>query len=699
MPKLPADLPENWTRGQIISPDGTEVGLTEKHGYNYLMKQVNATQEEVNSLISTTLPPQIIVTSKNGSTVTCVKDETTLEQISSGTVTFDLDSYGTWHVTATSDGVPIETDVLVDDVKQYKISLIGIVATVNVTTSSGAVVTATNGTLTLGGLGSTSFELLQSGDWVFTAKLDDTIVSTPLVVEVGNTYQVDLRMLQEIKLLSNPNKTDYLTNEQFDKTGLVVSAVFKDGTVEDVTDRCGFSPNVMTYDTSIVTVTFNLNGISKTVDIPVTVSKRQGNLSLNKSSLNLSETIRTDTILVDTENTGDIVATSSDISVATVTVIDKTVTVTMVNPGVTTISVYAKEDNTYLQTNSVKCTVTVAKYASTISVSPTSLSLTASAKTKNITVTTNSTGTVIAKSNNSSIATVSVSGKTVKVTGVKSGSTSISIYVTEDETYVQTITKTISINVQLLPEKRPLEEMSWAEIRQVSDAGLASSYWSVGDTKTITLNGTVGARSFSNYQMQAFILGFDHNASREGTKRIHFCIGKQKGKNYNVAFCDKYGNQNYSGEDCFCMNKTATTVGGWKDSFMRNTIMTQFRNALPADLKSNMKTVTKYSNNTSIAHTSDFTATTDYMFIMSGAEMGYTPTGYEDTYQKQYDYYVAGNKKLFSADDTSISSPNHTWTKTVIGYSNFAGSVLGGVNGATGVSASVSKKVAPCFCV
>ncbi len=50
MPKLPADLPENWTRGQLVSPNGTEVGLTEKHGYNYLMKQVNNTQTEVNNI-------------------------------------------------------------------------------------------------------------------------------------------------------------------------------------------------------------------------------------------------------------------------------------------------------------------------------------------------------------------------------------------------------------------------------------------------------------------------------------------------------------------------------------------------------------------------------------------------------------------------------------------------------------------------
>lgn len=42
---LPADLPENWTEGQTVAPDGSGTGLTEQHGYNYLMAQVNAAQE------------------------------------------------------------------------------------------------------------------------------------------------------------------------------------------------------------------------------------------------------------------------------------------------------------------------------------------------------------------------------------------------------------------------------------------------------------------------------------------------------------------------------------------------------------------------------------------------------------------------------------------------------------------------------
>lgn len=42
---LPHDLPDNWDATQYVSPNGVEVGLTAKHGYNYLMKQVNNAQQ------------------------------------------------------------------------------------------------------------------------------------------------------------------------------------------------------------------------------------------------------------------------------------------------------------------------------------------------------------------------------------------------------------------------------------------------------------------------------------------------------------------------------------------------------------------------------------------------------------------------------------------------------------------------------
>lgn len=47
---LPADLPETWQTGQTVAPTGAEVGLSEQHGYNYLMEQVNAAQEALNTI-------------------------------------------------------------------------------------------------------------------------------------------------------------------------------------------------------------------------------------------------------------------------------------------------------------------------------------------------------------------------------------------------------------------------------------------------------------------------------------------------------------------------------------------------------------------------------------------------------------------------------------------------------------------------
>ena len=47
---LAANLPENWTVGQTIAPTGEEVGLSEQHGYNYLMAKVNEAITAINEI-------------------------------------------------------------------------------------------------------------------------------------------------------------------------------------------------------------------------------------------------------------------------------------------------------------------------------------------------------------------------------------------------------------------------------------------------------------------------------------------------------------------------------------------------------------------------------------------------------------------------------------------------------------------------
>lgn len=57
--ELPADLPTNWQQYQVVSPNGTEAGLDEQHGYNYLMEQVNNAQtaaKECGEALGDTVP-------------------------------------------------------------------------------------------------------------------------------------------------------------------------------------------------------------------------------------------------------------------------------------------------------------------------------------------------------------------------------------------------------------------------------------------------------------------------------------------------------------------------------------------------------------------------------------------------------------------------------------------------------------------
>lgn len=227
-----------------------------------------------------------------------------------------------------------------------------------------------------------------------------------------------------------------------------------------------------------------------------------------------------------------------------------------------------------------------------------------------------------------------------------------------------------------------LNNNDWATIRAVSDASQGANYWSVGDTKTITINGTVGTLSLSNLSVDAFILGFNHNSSVEGSNRIHFQIGKIGST--AVALCDSYYNNTGGG---FRMNTSNTNRGGWNDSSMRKTLLGNSGTptsppsgsllaAFPADLRAVMKAVTKYSDNTGGGkNTASYvTATTDYLFLLAEFEVFGSRSGanqYEQNSQAQYDYYKAGNSRVaynHSAVSTAVwwwlRSPHYTNTIT-----------------------------------
>ena len=205
-----------------------------------------------------------------------------------------------------------------------------------------------------------------------------------------------------------------------------------------------------------------------------------------------------------------------------------------------------------------------------------------------------------------------------------------------------------------------LNNNEWSVIKSVSDAGQCANYWSIGDRKEVTLNGTVGHLTLSNYKPYAFIIGFNHNASLEGANRIHFQLAKTAlSGGTDVALCDNKYNASTSETGYFSMNASDTSSGGWKSSQMRTNIcgtsLSSYSGTMiaiiPAELRAVLKSVTKYTDNTGGGGTAAnaVTATTDYFFLLSEYEVFGSlswANSNEANKQAQYSYYSAGNSKI-----------------------------------------------------
>ena len=247
-----------------------------------------------------------------------------------------------------------------------------------------------------------------------------------------------------------------------------------------------------------------------------------------------------------------------------------------------------------------------------------------------------------------------------------------------------------------------LNDNEWSTIKSVSDIGQGANYWSIGDRKAVTLNGTVDVLTLSNYTIYAFIIGFNHNASLEGENRIHFQLGKTElTGGTDVALC---------ATDGFRMNTGNFNLGGWESSYMRTNIcgtsLSSYSGTIiaiiPAALRAVLKPITKYTDNKGNKNTSvsAVTATTDYFFLLSEFEVFGSikaSNTNEQNKQAQYAYYSAGNSKVKYVH-SSTSRSIYWWLRSP--YANttyFVGIDPGGDY--TAISANDSGGFAPGFCV
>ena len=528
--------------------------------------------------------------------------------------------------------------------------------TIKVTTCAGADVTCSDGETTLEGTGSTEFELPHVGDWTVTATLDGQSATQLVEVSGALLYEVDLMITEGIAVTTQPNKKTYYIGEAFDPAGMVVTATFADDTTENVTDDCTFSPATISKDTTAITVNYQRGGIKKTATVAVTVRVLASIEITNpptKTAYKYGESFTPAGMVVAaryTDGQSRAVTGYTYSPSGALKLSDTTITVSYTEGDVTKTTTQA---------------ITVAKVLDRIAVT------TPPNRTSYFSGEQFSTAGMVVTAYYTDGSSGAVTGYTYSPTGaLAAGNTTITVSYTEGG-----VTKTTTQAITVTTINTTLNSNSWATIKAVSDAGKGDNYWDVGDTKTITINGTVQGFTFSNLSIAVFIIGFNHNSSREGNNRIHFQIGKISNK--LVGLCDSnYGNYVSSG---FCMNTEQTNRGGWSNSHMRKTVLgnsgapssppaNSLLAALPADLRAVMKSVSKYSDNNGGGYdtASYVTATTDWLFLLAEFEYhgkrSYANSA-EQNYQKQYDYYKAGNSKVHYRHD-STGSAVLAWTRS-----------------------------------
>ena len=244
---------------------------------------------------------------------------------------------------------------------------------------------------------------------------------------------------------------------------------------------------------------------------------------------------------------------------------------------------------------------------------------------------------------------------------------------------------------------RVLDENSWDAIKLVSSLGKGANYWAVGDCKQITMNGKVSdGLTLTNYSAWVYIIGFNHNAEREGNG-ITFQGFKVTKNGTPVCLTDSGYNSSKSSGTWFNMNNTNTNSGGWQASLMRKNVMPLLKSAFPADLQAVIKSSTIFT--TQGSGNGACTATEDEVFLLAEYEIFGKRTKastQEPNYLKQYSYYSAGNSKV-KYRHNATSTASGWWERSPYsGYSDFFCFVNADGSAYTNI-AGRSRGVSPAF--
>lgn len=362
------------------------------------------------------------------------------------------------------------------------------------------------------------------------------------------------------------------------------------------------------------------------------------------------------------------------------------------------------------------------KATGTLTVSKTRIELNLNNLTDTFTIDGDYDGTLSVTSNAPKVVIVSRNGNTVTVSHVKqtNGEATITVSCTAGTNYSAPASKTVKVTAEfILPA---LNDNSWAAIHSVSADG--KNYWAIGDCKAVTIkSGTIGAHNINNALVYVYIIGFNHNSTKEGDGITFGTFKTEEYKGRDICMTDiRYDIGSTSGTKYFNMNHSlSTNSGGWKSCDLRydilgstntrdgdattttatNPVANTLMAALPSDLRAVMQPMTIYTDNTGNGrnNASYVTKTIDYLPLLAEYEIfgirNYANST-EKNYQDQYEYYYAGNSKIKYRDSKNISAV-WWWGRSPHSVNNFNFCIVNEYGNSQGSNADYSGGIAPIF--
>ena len=238
--------------------------------------------------------------------------------------------------------------------------------------------------------------------------------------------------LESIAITTPPDNITYLPGEVFDPAGMVVTASYSNGATLTATGWTYSPSGALPEGTSEVEIIYTEAGVTKTAVQAITVERGTISVPTVSGSLTYNGQAQSPTL---TGYDADKMVLSGDTSGTNAGSYTAVVTPT---------AQYKWSDGS---TEAKDIQWSIAKATPSITFDPASVSLDTSTTSQAVSVTYTGDGTLSAQSDNSGVATASLEGTTLTVTGVETGNTAIQVSASEGTNYTAA-SASLSVAVQ-----------------------------------------------------------------------------------------------------------------------------------------------------------------------------------------------------------------------------------------------------------